>query len=54
MTRERLRRALIIYGGLAAAGIPLDNEQMRLALWVFLGGLAVKSVIAHWKYRSEQ
>ena len=46
-----LRNALIAYGVLAVlAGITLDGVW-RAAVWVFLGGLAVKSWIAVEKRR---
>ncbi|MGI8742339.1 MAG: hypothetical protein ACR2NN_07155 [Bryobacteraceae bacterium] len=43
--KSRFQLALAIYFVLAAlAGLTLDGK-IRLATWVFLGGLAVKSFI---------
>ncbi|MCC6586478.1 MAG: hypothetical protein IT168_07145 [Bryobacterales bacterium] len=52
MTANRLRLALGAFGILAVAAIPIAEPNVRLAVWVFLAGLAVKSVIAY--YRSRQ
>ncbi len=46
---NRLGVALSLYLLLGAgAGLFVDGK-MRLGLWIFLGGLAVKTLIAHYK-----
>lgn len=51
MTANRLRLALGAYGILAVAAIPVRETNVRLALWIFLAGLALKSVIAYYQSR---
>lgn len=51
MTGNRLRLALGAYGILAVAAIPVRESNVRLAVWIFLAGLALKSVIAYYKAR---
>ena len=51
MTATKLRLALAAYAVLAVAALPLTDRSIRLALWVFLAGLAVKSVIAYYRAR---
>lgn len=51
MTAKRLRLALGAYGILAVAAIPVRETNVRLAVWIFLAGLAVKSVIAYYGSR---
>ena len=51
MTRRKLYLALLLYALLALAGLPIREPSFRLALWVLLGGLAVKSVIAYYRSR---
>ena len=47
MTKRRLHLALAAYAALAVLAYATLDGVMRLALWIFLGGLAVKSWIAH-------
>ena len=51
MTAKLLRLALGAYGILAVAAIPVREANVRLAVWIFLAGLALKSVIAHYQSR---
>lgn len=51
MTGRRLGMALAAYAVLAVAAVPLRQEEARLALWVLMAGLSVKSVLAYWKHR---
>lgn len=44
----RLTAALSSYAGLALLGAFALDGKMRLALWIFLAGLTVKTLIA-WK-----
>jgi hypothetical protein len=46
MSTRRLYTAFAVYGVLAVAALPLRDERVRLALWVFLAGLAAKSYVA--------
>ena len=48
MTSRKLGVALLCYAALGLAGFGIAQRQVRLVLWVFLAGLAVKSWIA-WK-----
>jgi hypothetical protein len=53
MTRKRLWGALACLGALAGlAAITLDQE-LRIVVWIFLGGLAVKSWIAAARERQD-
>lgn len=45
MSKNRLWAALAAYAMLAVAGLSVDHREMRLMLWVALGGLAVKSYV---------
>jgi hypothetical protein len=42
----RFAVAMAIYGALALLGAILLTGQIRAALWIVLGGLAAKTVIA--------
>ena len=47
MTWKRFRIAFVIYLLLGLASLPLvEDRALRLFLWIFLGGLAVKIYIA--------
>ncbi len=46
MTTRRLAAAMAIYVGIALAGLTVEEEKLRLALWIFTAGLAVKTYIA--------
>jgi uncharacterized membrane protein len=46
MTTAKLRTALAVYAVLALAGFTVGDGKLRLALWVFLAGLAAKSWVA--------
>jgi hypothetical protein len=44
--RSRLLAALLAYAFLALLAAVTLEGMMRIAVWVFLGGLAVKTLIA--------
>lgn len=47
IVNKRLLAAMSAYAGLAlAAGLTLDGK-LRLAVWIFMAYLAVRTVIAH-------
>jgi len=47
MTRSRLRLALLLFAALALAASVLLRGDVRLVVWIFLAGLALKSWIAY-------
>ncbi len=46
MTKKRLYIALAVYAVLAAIGAVATSGEVRIVLWIFLAGLAIKSYIA--------
>jgi len=50
---NRTVAALICYLLLAGLAPVFLSGNVRLALWIFLGGLAAKTCIAHWRDRME-
>jgi len=47
LTWKRFRAALLIYLLLGLVSLPfVTDATLRLCLWIFLGGLAVKSYLA--------
>jgi hypothetical protein len=52
--KKRLIWALVAYAILATlAGLTLDGK-MRYMIWIFLGGLALRTLVAYGKYQSEE
>jgi hypothetical protein len=49
MTRDRLIQAMVCYAVLAALGAWMLEGDIRLAVWIFLAALAVKSYVAFLK-----
>lgn len=54
MTKQRLHAALAVYAALAVAAIPVAHSGLRLALWIFLAGLALKTYVAWLQQRGDQ
>ena len=51
MTTQRFRIALVFYAVLAGVGSVSTSGDVRIVLWIFFGGLALKSYIAWIKHR---
>jgi hypothetical protein len=51
MTTKRLYGAFVTYAALACLGSVTTSGDVRIVLWVFLAGLALKSYIAWAKQR---
>ena len=46
MTKSRLLLALCVYAAIALLAFFTLDGQFRIAVWIFMGGLALKSWIA--------
>jgi hypothetical protein len=54
LTLSRLKRALLLYAALGVGSLPFVTDMtLRLVLWIFLAGLAVKSWIAWLQYKRD-
>jgi hypothetical protein len=49
VTRERLIQAIVCYAVLAALGAWMLEGHFRIAVWIFLAALAIKTYVAFLK-----
>jgi hypothetical protein len=49
VTRERLIQAIVCYAVLAALGAWMLEGNFRIAVWIFLAALAIKTYVAFLK-----
>jgi hypothetical protein len=54
MTSQRTRTALLAYAVLAMlAAVTIDEKRIRAAVWVLMGGLALKTLVAAQQLRAQ-
>ena len=54
MSNQKLIFALALYGLLALlAGFTISQREMKLAVWVLMGGLALKTLVASQQLRAQ-
>jgi hypothetical protein len=53
ISRNKLYGALLAYGLIAGSAYFTLNRDMRLAVWVLMGGLALKTLVAAQQLRTQ-